>query len=265
MAAVAAIAPWREVLVSRLFIPVTVALSLLVAPLGAEPLEFGKTIEIVIPGGEVKDFELNVEAAGMLTAVTRGSGGDCVLAVCDSDNQPLPDGQADVDVAGNLSDEQLVSAIPYAETWRVRVRNNSEEVAKVQLVVGFVAFAPAQREPDPDGRPSRAVELEVGTVMTDRLSYPDYDLSDWLMVTAADNGRLIFFTEGDDALDLVLMVFTGEEFDQVIAHSDQDLESSTANEGLIVPVKAGQVYYLQVSCLAPSAGSYRLGSQFAAF
>lgn len=231
----------------------------------AEPIDLGTPTQVMVPGQENKVFEVEVAEAGVLTVVTRGAGGDLVLTVTDTDSQPLPDGQTDMDAGGNLPDEQLVTILPFADTWLVSLHNMAEDASNVTLVVGFVPFPPVAREPDPNGRPTKATPLEVGKPVEDSLSTADFDIADWYAITPEEDGRLVIFTEGDDELDIVLSVVAEDALDQPIAESDQDLEGSTSNEGLIVPVKAGRTYYLKVSALVDTGGKYKLGSTVVAF
>ena len=247
---------------------VALAAALAAAETDAGPLAIGQARDLEIGGGELVSLNVAVDAAGILTVVTRGAkdqDADLVLLIMDADNQPLRGGQADVDANENPVCEQVVVEIPWAETWKVKIGNNGGDTAKVKLVASFAALAEVAREPDIDGRPSKAKAIEIGQVVEDTLSAVDYDVADWYQIVAEADGRLSVFSAGDEALDLALNVTTGEKFDEAVGDADNDLNGETANEGLVIPVKAGQTYYIQVMALVDSGGKYRLGTQFTQF
>lgn len=225
----------------------------------------GQTQELNLDGGASIAYKLTVDAAGILTFVTRGEGGDLVLEVLDGDNQQIRGGQADVDLFGNMANEQLVVEIPWEETWVLKINNVADAVSKVKAVVGFVAFPAVAREPDTDGRPSQATPLEIGATREDSLNAPEFDGADWYKVVAPEDGRLSIFTQGDEGLDIAIRVVTGDDYSTVVVEGDSDLEGRTSSEGVVIPVRAGVAYYVQILGIVDSAGKYRVGTQFTKF
>ena len=104
----------------------------------------------------------------------------------DEDGQTLTDGTADRDLNGQVGAEMLAVVIGEAGTYRVEVRSYGDEAGSFTVGASFVAMPGLARAPDPDGRPSRARTLGIGTAHTDEVHPDEGDQWDWYTVTVTE-------------------------------------------------------------------------------
>lgn len=218
----------------------------------------------VVPVSRVADVPaelvFSAPGAGFLTVVARASE-DVSVAVADEEYQTLPDGAADADLGGDLGAEQLVVGIPRAGTYRVLVESLSGAAAALSVGASFLASDLACRPTDPDGSPSGAVQLQVGTSHLDAIDPASGDPWDWFAIAAREAGTLTILTRVEGDGDLRLERFQAGGYREAVDASDQDLDGVLGNESLTVDVEAGTTVYLRV---APVSGAgavpYRLAS-----
>jgi len=247
----------------RRFLPI---LALLVVPPLASaqaPLPIGNPVAATLgDGGAAARYRFVASAAGVLTVAVSGTE-DMLLAVLDEDGQPVPEGNADRDLNGNMGSELISVVLSYAGTYLVEVRGNGVETAAKFTVAGaFVPMPAFARAPDPDRRPSQAHPLTVGAAHQDQLSPGDGDLWDWFSIKATEAMTLVVVTRMEEGVegDLVLEAYLGTNYGEPTTQSDQDLQGHTGNESLTIDVKAGDTVYIKVKSLADSgdAAPYRL-------
>lgn len=213
-------------------------------------------------GGAPARYRFVASAAGVLTVAASGSE-DLLLAVLDEDGQPVPDGNADRDLNGNMGSELISVVLSYGGTYLVEVRGNGVETAARFTVGGaFVPMPAFARAPDPDRRPSQGRALTVGAAHQDQLHPGDGDLWDWYTIKATEAMTVVVVTRMDEGVegDLVLEAYIGTSYSEPTAQSDQDLQGHTGNESLTVDLKAGETVYIKVKSLSDSGGAapYRL-------
>ncbi len=129
-----------------------------------------------------------------------------------------------------------------------------------------MSFPAFQRPGDPDRRPAMAKAGQVGKALEDGLDPGAGDNWDWWVLKAAEAGTLTVVTRQvgtGDAPDLVLEVFTENDFADAKDRSDQDLQGNSASESATVQVTAGQAVHVKVSSNFGRAAKYRLSSSLA--
>lgn len=213
-------------------------------------------------GGAPARFRFTASGPGVLTVAVSGAD-DLLLAVLDEDSQPVPEGNADRDLNGNMGAELISVVLSYGGTYFVEVRGNGlETAAKFTIGGGFVPMPGFARAPDPDRRPSQARPLTVGAAHQDELHPGAGDLWDWFAVKATEAMTLVVVTRMEEGVegDLVLEAYLGTNYAEPTTQSDQDLQGHTGNESLTIDVKAGETVYIKVKSLADSgdAAPYRL-------
>jgi len=225
-------------------------------------LPIGSTTTAQIPDGGETELEYDATGPGFLTVVVRSTGGeDVTFAVTDSEYQALPEGKSDIDHGGDVGAEQAVVTIPYAGTYRVVVETFGGGGAAVQVGGAFLPSELAASEPDPDGRPSSALELAVGATHDDAIEPAEGDPWDWFRVPIEAGGVLTVFTRAEEG-DLRLELYRDGVYREPINSSDQDIDGVFGNESLTWDVSAGSTVFLRV---APALGGgdridYRIGS-----
>jgi hypothetical protein len=243
-----------ELGVSRVGVVVLVSLVVLAhASLAADtPLAFGRAVEGRV--GDASTFQVEVREAGLLTVVAH-AGDDILLEVTDQDGQLLPDGRIDVDRDGDTGLELGTVALSAPGTYRIAVREFSGGgTTRFTLAASFLPFPGLARRPDPDGRPSGAVEMAIGESREGRIHGAAGDLRDWYRVAAPSAGTLTVITRapGEDVGDLVLEAFLDGDYATSVQRSDQDIQGNRANESVSVSVAAGQTLHLRVSAHSPA-------------
>jgi len=213
-------------------------------------------------GGSPARYRFEATGPGVLTIAAHG-GEDLTLAVMDEDGQPVPEGTADRDLNGDTGAEVLSVILSAAGTYLVEVRSNGGSSASSFTVgASWVAMAAFARPPDPDGRPSQARAVTIGTPHADQLHPDSNDLWDWFVVRITQAGTLAVVTRMDDGGDgdLALEVYLGQKFTEPVAQSDQDLQGNMGNESVTVDVKTGDVLHIKVRSLNTRGGAvpYRL-------
>lgn len=236
-------------------VSITLALSLLAAPLAAQsPLPVGTTtLGRLGTSGEAARYTFVASAPGVLTVVVHGEE-DLTLAVMDEDGQTLTDGTADRDLNGQVGAEMLAVVIGEAGTYRVEVRSYGDEAGSFTVGASFVAMPGLARAPDPDGRPSRARTLGIGTAHTDEVHPDEGDQWDWYTVTVTEPGTLVILTRVEEGVDgdLALEVYLDRDFETPTAESDQDLQGTLGNESVTVDVRPGQAVHIKVRSYSSS-------------
>lgn len=237
--------------------------ALLPASLGAQtPLPLGSTSQGMLSGGEA-GYVFAAKDAGFLTIILRSEAGeDLSLLVTDEEGQALLDGMSDADVGGDVGAEQLVVTIPGAGRYQVRVRSFMEETASFQIGASFLTSKLAAAAEDPDGRPSRGIELAVGAVHEDAIDPAAGDRVDWYRIKVEKDGVLTVLTRSDDEGDLRLEHYVEPTFDEPMDSSDQDMEGVMGNESLTLEVSAGDVVLIRVAPSFSGGGAvtYRISS-----
>ena len=214
------------------------------------PLPLGKTAEGTLSGGEAA-YAFAAKEAGFLVVVVRASAGeDLSLSVTDSEGQVLPDGLSDMDLNGDVGAEQVLTAIPSAGNYVVKIRCYGE-AASFQVGGAFLPSKLAVSPDDPDGRPSGAVELAVGANHDDVIDPPAGDRADWYRIPIQKAGVLTVFTRAEGDGDLRLERYVEPELGEPEEIADDDRDGVMGNESLTVEVKAGDVVLIRV---APSFG-----------
>lgn len=211
--------------------------------------------------GEAAQYRVTAMGAGVLTVVVFGES-DLTLAVKDEDGQTLRDGTADRDFRGQVGAEYLAVPIPAAGTYGIEVRVNGGNAVAFRVIATFAAMSAFEMAPDPDGRPRNARSISAGAAREDQLHPDDGDLADWYVVTATQAMTLVVTTRVEEGTsgDFVLEAFLGEDLNDSVARSDQDLRGSGANESLTVDLKAGETVRIKVGSLSDSGGAtpYRI-------
>ncbi len=245
------------------------ALAAFATPLhGQAPLPLGTTGMGSTAPDTPAEFVVTLDAPGFLTVLVRpaeGTEDDLVLTVTDDEMQTLPDGYSDQDVNGVMSAEQVVARIPLAGTYRVLVEAPyGYSMVGFEIGSSFLATDLAAGVPDPDGRPSGALALEVGSQHADAIDPAAGDAWDWFSVTAGVDGVLTVLTRAIDMEegDLKIEIFRDGEFREPFDISDQDQGEVLTNESITADVVAGETIYVRVS---PAFGggprvAYRMSS-----
>ncbi len=213
-------------------------------------------------GGTPTRYRFTASGPGVLTVAVGGTE-DLMLAVLDEDGQPVPEGNADRDLNGNMGAELISVVLYYGGTYFVEVRGNGlETAARFAIGGGFVAMPAFARAPDPDRRPSQARVLAVGAAHQDELNPGAGDLWDWYAVKATEAMTVVVVTRMEEGVegDLILEAYLGTDYSEPTTQSDQDLQGHTGNESLTIDVKAGETVYIKVKSLSDSgdATPYRL-------
>lgn len=237
---------------------------LLALPLAAQtPLPIGSKATGTATSDAPAAFTYTPPGPGILTIVVRGSD-DLTINVVDVDGQPLPGGTADNDNNGSLGLEYLALEVSRAETIRVQVTLLSEADGGGGFTIS-AAFLPEDgfaKPADPDRRPSLGRTLSVGTASEESINPDDGDLWDWFVIRATEAMTVTVMTRMTEGVegDLTLSAFTNGNFEEHVAHSDQDMQGHTGNESVTVTLKAGDTLHLKVASLSESGGAspYRI-------
>lgn len=230
-----------------------------------QSLELGATLSASTLSGAPAEFVLDAADAGFLTVVVRSTaaGGDLVLSVADDDFQTLSDARSDMDLGANLGAEQVVAQIPRAGRYRVLVESPySSGIVAFRMGASFLPSELASLPDDPDGRPSRAIALEVGAQRDDAVDPALGDGWDWYAVTVSEAGVLTVLTRaaGGDEGDLVLEAFDRDAWREPVESSDQDEGGVLTNESLTFDVQPGQTVYVRVSPYGGGPVAYRIAT-----
>lgn len=228
---------------------VTLLAAIVIAPpaFAQTPLPMGDMATGRLVGDEAAEYTVEVGEPGFLTVVVRGDGDeDLRFLVTDDEYQVLPDGSVDLDVGGDRGAEQFVVALPWPGVYRVLVESYGSGGASFHIGGTFLSAETAAAAPDPDRKPSGALELAPGGDHEDALDPAGGDLFDWYRVTAAEAGSLTVLTRADSG-DLRLDLFLDGDFRESIDFSDQDQGGVLGNESLTVDVVAGQTVYVRVT------------------
>ncbi len=234
------------------------------AGIAAQALPIGTSARGTTTNEIPATFRHTVASAGVLTVVAT-SGSDISLAVADEDGQPVSGGIADRDHGGNVGNEFVTVTLPEAGTYLVEVRTwDSDSPAAFEVSASFIASAAFGGLPDPDRRPSRANELKVGESRNDTVNAEEGDNWDWFAITADRTGTLVVMTRvaGEDAGDLAIEAYLGDNYREPTIRSDQDLQGNLGNESVTVDVKQGDVLRIKVEQLSMSGASisYRISA-----
>lgn len=206
-------------------------------------------------------YRVTTTGAGIITVAAFGEG-DLTLAVTDEDGQQLRDGTADTDYRGKMGAEYLAVPVPGAGTYGVEVRANGGGAIPFRVIATFAAMSGFEMPADTDGRPRNARAIAVGAAMEDQLNPDEGDLADWYLVTASEAMTIIFGTRVDEGSegDLMLDAYIGEDLNNSVAHSDQDLRGNSGNESLTVDLKPGESVRIKVASLSDTGSrvAYRV-------
>ncbi|MGD2069040.1 MAG: hypothetical protein PVI57_10240 [Gemmatimonadota bacterium] len=229
------------------------------------PLPLGDMEPGRILGDETAEYTVEVPEAGFLTVVVRSGGGeDMRFTVTDDEYQPLPDGSVDLDLGGDRGAEQSVVTLPWPGEYRVLVESYETGGASFHVGGAFLPAEVAAAPPDPDGKPSAALELAPGGDHEDVLDPGVGDLFDWYEVTATEAGTLTVLTRADTG-DLRLDLYVDGDFQESVDFSDQDQGGVLGNESLTVDVVAGQTVHVRVgysSAGMAERAAYRIAAGF---
>jgi hypothetical protein len=252
----------KRVMSHRLSVVGLLVLGLALVPAGAaaqQALPIGGSPQSGQAAGAVATYTFEASSAGVLTVAVKGEG-DLMLEVADSDGQVLPDGSSDRDLFGALGNELLSVILGEPGTYRVNVRL-LDGAESFQVAGAWMAFPAFARPSDADGRPSRAVALEIGRDREDALDSQSGDLQDWFVITPATDGVLtVVLRPLGDEIDLVLELFV-EDFGSPKTQSDQDLQDNPANEAATLSVTGGQPVHIKVGSYGTGvSGRYRLST-----
>jgi hypothetical protein len=249
---------------ARLVLPaLTVAALSLPALAAAQPaLPMGNPQQGKASGNAAAVYTVAAKTAGVLTVAVQGSG-DLAIALLDADGQTVQGGTADQDLNGSEGTELLSATLTEPGAYRVEVRVLGSGDSTFQIAGSFLAFPPFARPADPDKRPSQARALEVGKTHEDSLDSDSGDQWDWFVFKIAEAGTLTLVTRlaGEGEADLVLEVFTNNDFANAAERSDQDQQGNSANESVTISVTAGQSVHVRVSsAFGRVSAKYRLQS-----
>lgn len=225
-------------------------------------LPVGKTTSGQVSGSAPAVYRFTAPSAGAL-AVAVHADADVTLKVTDDDGQVLPNGSSDQDLFGSGGNEQLIVTVPEGGEYRVEVALFGGGNATFQIGAGWIAMTGFERPGDPDGRPSGAMELEVGRSHEDSLDANEGDVRDWFAITAKTSGSLtvILRSVSDDSPDLALELYTADTLGEYAVRSDSDLQGNMTNESATVDVKAGEKIYVKVlGATGRATGRYRIAS-----
>ena len=210
------------------------------------PLPLGSTAMGETGVDTPAEYAVEVDGPGFLTVVVRSvDGTDVRIQATDADGQPLPGGEADQDLNGDLGAEQLLVELPRAGTYRIFVESYEMEVAAFAVGGGFLASQLAARAEDPDGSPSSAVALEPGETRNDTLDPAAGDRWDWFAFTAEEAGSLTVLTRTEEG-DLGIRVYRAEAYREPVLQVDDDQGGVLGNESATVDVEAGETIYIRV-------------------
>ncbi|MBI4613380.1 MAG: hypothetical protein HY720_07185 [Planctomycetes bacterium] len=236
-----------------------------IAPASADsdhPLPVGKTQEGSATYEEPADYWTQVESAGILTVVVRANDPagetDLVLYIADEDGQALADGRTDQDLGGNRGAEQIAVTLAGPGTYLVFVQSRRSEPGTFRIAASWLAFAELAGKEDPDGRPSKATPLAIGSAGEDKVAPREGDPWDWFSVRAEAAGTLTVVTKGEG--DLELQAFEEGKYLEPATASDQDKDGVQGNESVTLSVKAGQTVFVRVKTKFANAdpASYRI-------
>ncbi len=236
---------------------VLLVLAILPAPLLAQTaLPVGSTAAGALgTNGEAARYRFQASGAGVLTVVAHGTE-DLTLAVMDEDGQPVVDGTADRDLNGNVGSEMLSVVLTEGGTYLVEVRSHGTNGGSFTVGGAWVPMPAFAKPADPDGRPSRAGRLSIGTTHTDQLHPDEGDQWDWFTLSATERVTLVIMTRTDEGVegDLALEVYLDNDFSTPAVQSDQDLQGNLGNESVTVDVRAGQPMHVKVRSYSSSGG-----------
>ena len=226
------------------------------------PLPLGTAQQGKTSSDAPAEYTVVAKTAGLLSVAVAGNG-DLAFQVTDEDGQALPDGNVDRDLNGNDGHEMVALILPEPGTYKVRVRAQggagSFQIGGAWIPVAAYAMA----SPDPDRRPRTAKSIVMGKAHEDSLNAETGDSWDWFVMKAAQAGTLAIVTRqlGDGDADLVLEVYTDNDFTKPAGRSDQDLQGNSANESVTVNVNAGQAVHIKVAgAFSRVSAKYRVSS-----
>lgn len=209
------------------------------------------------------EYSFVAKTAGLLGIALQGEG-DLAFQVTDEDGQTLPDGNVDRDLNGSAGTEMVSMLISEPGTYNVRVRVQGTQSSAFSIGGSWLAFPPfARASSDPDRRPRQGRSIIVGKAHEDSLNSEAGDSWDWFVMKPAQAGTLAIVTRrlGEGDTDLVLEVYTDNDFTKPADRSDQDLQGNNANESVTVNVTAGQAVHVKVAGTFSRANTkYRLSS-----
>ena len=208
------------------------------------------------------EYTVVAKTAGLLSVAIAGEG-DLAFQVTDEDGQALPEGNVDRDLNGNDGHEMVALILPEPGTYKVRVRAQGGS-ATFQISGAWIPVAAyAMASPDPDRRPRSAKAIVMGKPHEDSLNAEAGDGWDWFVMKPGQAGTLAIVTRqiGDGDADLVLEVYTDNDFTKPAARSDQDLQGNSANESVTINVSAGQAVHVKVAgAFSRVSAKYRVSS-----
>jgi len=213
-------------------------------------LPLGKPGQGRVPNSGAAEYTVVTKTAGILVVATNGDA-DLVLQVTDPDGQALEDGRSDQDLNSTMGAEMVSVVLPQPGSYRVRVTSNGGNAAGFEIAGSLMSFPAFERTiDDADARPSAARAAEVGRAVEDSVDSDEGDNWDWFAFTPKQAGTLAIVTRrisgGGDA-DLQLEAFLNNNFAESEERSDQDQQGDSANESVMVNVRAGQTVHVKVS------------------
>lgn len=251
----------------RLVPLLTAAILLPTAGWAQTDLPIGSTAPGTVSAGTAAEYVVTLDEPGFLAVVLRAmvDDEDLVLYVTDDEGQTLLEGRSDSDLGGRMGAEQLLVQIPWAGNYGVRVeRNYGSGTASYEVGATFLATPMAAAEPDPDGKPSGAIALEIDGGQQDSIDPAQGDGWDWYSVTAPSTGVLTVLTRAvdSDEGDLRIDVFREGDLREPEEGSDQDESGVLTNESVSVDVVAGETIYVKVapSFMGNGMISYRIAA-----
>jgi hypothetical protein len=198
--------------------------------------------------GEPKRYRLTIAEAGILT-LAGNSVGDLVIAVLDEEGQTVPNGHVDRDLGGDLGSEYGVIHLGAKGDYGVEVRMiDASGPITFSLGASFIAMESFRRPADPDGRPSAARAVEIGTAVEDELNGDAFDRVDWYSITAVRASTVVLMTRTEAGVrgDLGLEAFQGTTVSEYSSRSDQDQRGGQGNESLTLDLKDGETARFRV-------------------
>ena len=249
---------------SRFIVPALTITALAVPALAAaqSPLPMGAPQAGKASGSAAAVYTVAAKTAGVITVAVQGTG-DLSITLLDADGQAVQGGSSDQDLNGSEGTELLSATLTEAGAYRVEVRVLGSGDSTFQIAGSYLAFPPFARPADPDKRPTQARALVAGKPHEDSLDSAAGDAWDWFVFKVAESGTLAIITRqiGEGDADLVLEVFTNNDFANASDRSDQDQQGNSANESLTIAVEAGQSVHVRVSsAFNRIAAKYRLQS-----
>lgn len=209
------------------------------------PLPMGTAADGRVSSGGAAVYEVDVDHAGILAVQVHTTGdADLYLTVVDSAGQPLPDGRADIDAAGNLGTESISVVIRRPGRYTVRVETHGQG-ADFQVIGSWLSAPDLELPPDPDGLPTGASALQAGEPHEDSLDPGEGDAVDWYAIRLEAGGMVTVVVEAADG-DLALELYRGGDYATTDQRSDQDLEGNAGHESLTFRLAADELAHVKV-------------------